>query len=318
MKFHETKFEEYINSCNKRDLHPELDEIKNIDRNAFNNIIFYGPPGVGKYTQTLKFLKQYSDSGLKYERKINMNYQKKYHYTFKISDIHYEIDMELLGCNAKMLWNEIYKSILDIVSSKTKKIGFIVCKNFHKIHSELLDIFYSYMQSLTHKNISISFIIVSESVSFIPDNILKRCKVIPIKRPTKTKYKYALRKTSINNIDITKLNNIKDIIAGNANVFNENKKIVNSVINYIEHYKNINYYDFRDMLYNIFIYHLDLNECIWEIIDYFVQKNMINGEKMYKINKFMYEFLVKYNNNYRPIYHLERFVLYLCRIVHEF
>ena len=33
-------------------------------------------------------------------------------YTIKISDIHFEIDMELLGCNAKILWNDIFKSIL--------------------------------------------------------------------------------------------------------------------------------------------------------------------------------------------------------------
>ena len=41
---------------------------------------------------------------------MNINIHKKKQYTFKISDIHFEIDMELLGCNAKVLWNEVYKA----------------------------------------------------------------------------------------------------------------------------------------------------------------------------------------------------------------
>ena len=49
--------------------------------------------------------------------------------------------MDLLGCNARLLWNNIYKAILDILSSRTGHSGIIVCKNFHKIHNELLDIF---------------------------------------------------------------------------------------------------------------------------------------------------------------------------------
>ena len=53
----------------------------------------------------------YVPSKLKYERKITIRTNKKYSYTFKISDIHFEIDMDLLGCNARVLWNEIYKQI---------------------------------------------------------------------------------------------------------------------------------------------------------------------------------------------------------------
>ena len=31
-----------------------------------------------------------------------------------------------------------------------------------------------------------------------------------------------------------------------------------------------------------------------------------------------YNFLKYYNNNYRPIYHLESYLFYLTRIIHEF
>ena len=320
MKFFETKFEDYVNSCEKKNLHPELNKLQEINKETLfnNNIILYGPSGVGKYTQMLNYLKKFSQSNLKYERKMTINTNKKYPYTFKISDIHFEIDMDLLGCNARLLWNEIYKSILDILSSRTSHSGIIVCKNFHKIHNELLEIFYSYMQSLSHKNINITFIFISESVSFIPNNILNRCIIIPVKRPTKTQYKSITKKNLVNNFEINKITNIKNIHSSNLELCNPNKKIVNTIIENIENYNELNYLEFRDNLYNIFIFHLDLNECIWEIIKYYIDTKKLNENKLIKIVNYVYKFLKLYNNNYRPIYHLERFIFYLCRIVNEF
>ena len=88
MKFLETHFEEYVNVS--ENLHPKLTKIfakfpKNITQ--LQNVIFYGPNGVGKYTQMLKCIKQYSPSDLKYEKKISLTYNKQT-YFFKISDIH--------------------------------------------------------------------------------------------------------------------------------------------------------------------------------------------------------------------------------------
>ena len=30
----------------------------------------------------------------------------KQNYTIKVSDIHYEVDLSLLGCNSKILWHK--------------------------------------------------------------------------------------------------------------------------------------------------------------------------------------------------------------------
>ena len=304
----------------KKNLHPELEKLENIDMDTLfnNNIILYGPTGVGKYTQMLNYIKQFSPSKLKYERKMTINTNKKYPYTFKISDIHFEVDMELLGCNARLLWNEIYKAILDILSSRASHSGIIVCKNFHKIHNELLEIFYSYMQSLSHKNINITFIFISESVSFIPNNILNRCIIVPVKRPTKTQYKSITKKNIINNFEINKITNIKNIHSDNLQLCEPNKKIVKTIIDSIENYKDINYLELRDNLYNIFIFHLDLNECIWELVKHYVDNKKLNEDKLIKVENYIYKFLKLYNNNYRPIYHLERFIFYLCKTVNEF
>ena len=78
MKFLSTKFEEYINEIERYNLYDKKrEEINKMDN---NNIIFYGPPGIGKYSQTLNYIKQFSPSNLKYERKINFNFQNKKHF----------------------------------------------------------------------------------------------------------------------------------------------------------------------------------------------------------------------------------------------
>jgi len=274
MKYLSSRFEEYILECNSSNLHDELNDIHNILNikiNKQNNIIFYGPPGIGKYTQALHYINIFSPSNLKYERKIIVSANSKKSYQFKVSDIHFEIDIELLGCNAKVLFNEIYNNILDIVSTKQNKIFFVLCKNFHTIHSELLDIFNSYMQSLNHINIKLVYIILTEHISFINNNILDRCQIIPIKRPDKEKYE------EVFNVNINKklntITNIKNIISNITELDNINKKIVDELITNITDYKNINYLNFRDSIYNIFIFNLDLNICLYQIISHFIKKN---------------------------------------------
>ena len=69
-------------------------------------------------------------------------------------------------------------------------------------------------------------------------------------------------------------------------------------------------------LYNIFIYHLDINECLWDIIKLAVKEYDITKGQLHRILTQLYKFLKFYNNNYRPIYHLEKFVLYLCKELH--
>ena len=113
MNFYGKHFDDYIHDIN---LHPEIkDYIDRIPNNVkeFKNLIIYGGSGVGKYTQMINIVKKYSLSELKYEKKISINCNKILYY-FKISDIHYEIDMSLLGCQSKILWNEIFLQILEV------------------------------------------------------------------------------------------------------------------------------------------------------------------------------------------------------------
>ena len=121
-------FEDYLK--NEDDIKLRFQIPENIE--DLNNIIIYGPEGTGKYTKALKIIKKYSPSSLKYNKKILIPNNKNDYY-IKISDIHYEVDLKLLGCNSKTLWNDIYTNIVDIVNHSSQCQGIILCKNMYGI-----------------------------------------------------------------------------------------------------------------------------------------------------------------------------------------
>ena len=318
MKFHEIHFEHYLNANSENSLHPTLTELyKKFPEKLtdFKNLIFYGPSGVGKYTQMLACIKKYSPSELKYEKKLSVTYNKNIHF-FKISDIHYEVDMSLIGCHSKMLWNEVYNQIIDIILAKNEKSGIIVCKYFHNIHSELLDIFYSYMQSLNTANIDLKFILITEELSFIPDNIINCCQLIKVPRPTRNTYNKCLKTKLKKNINLDEITNIKNIYLSVTQLMRPNEIICNKLVDVILNIDELNFYNMREHLYDIFIYNLDPYECIWFIINKLTALHKLPGQHMTDILLKSYTFLKYYNNNYRPIYHFENFILFLVMKVH--
>ena len=320
MKFQETHFEEYISAVNKKNLHPKLEKSyinfpASIEK--LGNLIFYGPSGVGKYSQMLHSIKKYSNSELKYEKKLSIVFNKDVYY-FKISDIHYEIDMSLLGCNSKLLWHDIYQQIVDIISAKTEKSGIIVCKEFHNIHSELLENFYSYMQDNNTSNIKITYIILTEELSFLPDNILDCCEFVNIARPTKKAYSNIINPKLTNTIKIESITNIKNLHANMSELMYPHKIICDKIVKEMINVDTLKFQKFRDYLYDIFIYNLDITECIWYILTSLMKQKHIHNKNITQILLKTYTFLKYYNNNYRPIYHLESYLFYLISIIHGY
>ena len=348
MKYYETLYEDYLNSCKLYNIHPELnDELNKLPNNIqkMPNILIHGPSGIGKYTQVLRIIQKYSPSELKYEKRITITTDKQ-QYIYHISDIHYEIDMSLLGCNAKTLWHEIFFQLIDIIAVKPQKVGIILCKNFHKINSELLEVFYSYMQQYNNRNsnIVIKFIIMSEHISFLPYKIINSCYKIGIKRPTKTLYNELLcvnyektkqKSNSITNsityaemflkdIDEKGITNMKEIRTllhlTPTNKIPEDlfNKVCDNIIKKIENIKTTQFTEFRDSLYEILTYDIEMNECIWYIIYYFVSDNRLNENDISDILIKCYIFFKYFNNNYRPIYHLENIMFYIIKKIYNF
>lgn len=321
MKLYDTHFDDYIQSSNTHNIHKKLDLVYKrfpSQLSEFKSLIFYGPEGVGKYTQSLRAIIRYSPSNLKYEKKISITHptNKQQNFNFKISDIHFEIDMALLGCNSKILWNEIYNTICDIIAAKSDHMGVILCKNFSSIHSDLLESFYSYMQNIKSQLIDLKFIILTDQISFIPNSIISCCEIIPVSRPTKTNYKKISDKGSCG--DIMHINNIKALHAGITQLNQPHKIICDKIICDIINIQQLKFAGFRDKLYDIFIYNLNIYECIWYIIVNLFNENHIPSSQLSNVLIKTYTFFKYYNNNYRPIYHLESFIFHLVSIVHGY
>ena len=318
MKHYATKFEEYIISQKKNNLHSNL--INNIKLPKYikqlNNIILYGPPGIGKYSLALYIINHYSNSNLKYERKINIMFNKK-EYIFKVSDTHIEIDMSLLGCNAKTLFNQIFYHILHIFSANENKSGIILCKNFNNIHNELLGIFYSYMQNnLNNINTDIKFIIISEHLSFIPNNIINRCNILSIKQPSKTKYNNLISKKIINKHNIYNISNIKDLKSNFININDKFSFLCHKIIEYIDNYQELEFIGLRDSLYDLCINNFDILDVLYYIISYYINKRHIKFNNIENIILHLDKSITLYNNNYRPIFHLEKIIYNLIIEIH--
>jgi len=288
------KFIDYVST---QSLHPTINSLSFPPIQKFQHLILYGPPGIGKYTQMLRIIHHYSQ--LKCEKRLQIDTTPPIY--IKISDIHYEVDMDMLGCNSKPLWNDIYTQIHSIIQSKyTDKYGIIVCKNFHKINHELLDIFYSYMQS------SIKYIFLTESISFIPSNIFSRCKTLSIPRPSPSTYEECLHVPIPSSIT-----NIKTILNRQPEI-NYSKKISDKLTDMITSLQ-INMSQLREDLYNTLIFDIGVEKICLHLI------TTLPGTHEDKLNmiKETVKFLQFYNNNYRPIFHLERYIYALIVIVHK-
>ena len=372
MKFHETTFDEYIQSVRKYNYHPEManELLTKTEDFPSKNRIFYGPSGTGKYSQVLNFLEPYSPSHLKYDKKMTIKTEKG-DYTFRFSDVHYEIDMSLLGCNSRILWDVFFHQIVEIVSVRPDKRGILVCSNFHSIHNELLETFFSYYKqfnkqgdSLFNKNnIFLRYVLVTEHLSFIPPSILKSSIIVPVCRPSKQilcMNRDLMTKKIMNEVEPEHLNNLKEIhsfpfLAKRdempLEIFNKVCQPILDSVNKIlrgsvlpckesvgkkstlrcrgkgEEVPSFDFLKFRDMLYDINVYQLDILECIWFVLSSIILENNIAagakpprvrlGEPLEGVGEFVHhehvydilfeiiEFLKYYNNNYRTIYHFE-------------
>uniref|UniRef100_A0A6C0AST4 Uncharacterized protein n=1 Tax=viral metagenome TaxID=1070528 RepID=A0A6C0AST4_9ZZZZ len=355
MKYYETTYEEYLSSVLRYNLHPEFNELFTKfpkKTSLLENIIIYGASGAGKYSQVLKLIKQYSPSELKCDKKMTVNTEKQ-QYCYRISDVHYEIDMSLLGCNSKLVWHELFNQIVDIISVKPEKFGIILCKNFHWIHAELLEIFYSYMQQYNHNhsNIKIKFFIMTEHISCLPTQIINICQLLRVKRPSPEQYKEMVRINSIepntqcistkkipfqpiynrqskhilDEIDNSCILNVKDIrsfpmIDSVSDIPNDVFNIIcDNIIKELSSPKKISFTTFRDALYDMLTYNLDMTECLWYIVTHFIQAGAFaKKEDVSDVLTKTYTFLKYYNNNYRPIYHLESMMFYIINKINQF
>jgi hypothetical protein len=193
------------------------------------------------------------------------------------------------------------------------------------------------MQQNNSITIDLKFIIITEQVSFIPDNILKCCEIIHIPRPTKSAYFNCIKNNNSNKLihkhpvkipkknliklpaklKVENITNIKFLYFYNEDLIIQHKIICNKIIHNLINIQDLQFFKFRDILYDIFIYNLDISNCIWYILSTLVEQKKIKEDKIPIILKKTYCFFQYYNNNYRPIYHVENYLLYLAKLIHN-
>jgi hypothetical protein len=176
----------------------------------------------------------------------------------------------------------------------------------------------SYMQQNYNSSINLKFLIITEEISFIPDNILNCCEIINISRPSKTSYVKCVKNKISKNIINEDITNIKILKFQNEELIVNHKIICNKIINNLINIDELNFLKFRDILYDIFIYDLNITNCVWYILTILVKQNRIKNEDFAKIMIKTYCFFQYYNNNYRPIYHLENYLFFISKIIHGF
>lgn len=307
MNFHETHYFQYLNTLDKFNLHKSMQKYYSLFHSHPYHLIINGPRGIGKYTQSIKFISLFSPSNLRYEKKTNINHDKNEYY-FKISDSHIEIDFSVLGCNPKLLWNDIYSQIINIITTNNYHIFFILCKNFHSIHNELHDVFYSYMETTFSNTFNIYFIFNTCNLSFIRPNILNICYIISLPKPSKTNYlQLTNKKNALHQHPTLPITDILSIKSLKSNIMIDYSRIHDTLFSILTS-TSVNYIQLRNLLYDMLIYNIPISDTIWYVLEkIFVLYPHISFDIIFYLYKFYWHF----NNNYRPIYHLEKFFILL-------
>ena len=117
---------------------------------------------------------------------------------------------------------------------------------------------------------------------------------------------------------VENITNIKNLQIDIGDMMYPYKIMCDKIIKEMINIDDLKFLKFRDLLYDIFIYNLDVTDCIWYILSTLIAQNKIGKTDVSVILLKTYEFLKYYNNNYRPIYHLESYLFYLTSIIHGF
>ena len=201
------------------------------------------------------------------------------------------------------------------------------------------------MQTKLLETNKIIFFIITEQLSFIPSNIINICKTLHYERPSRNMYNKTLNIKIPKKYDINKITNMFNLKHDISQLMIPHQKIcdnlIQSIKKYIDSYDctNKNTYDevqhdyedededehedendfmeIRNILYDILTYHINVESVLYYVIKELTLQKYIKQDVLHHVLLKTYTFLQYYNNNYRPIYHLESFVFNLIVIINK-
>lgn len=315
-------------------------------RFPMSNYIVYGGLSHENYALACEIISEHSPSRGKFVRSLRVQFQKK-EVLIPMGDTHFEVDIRTLGSSAKYIWTHIMQQIRDIVVLRTSPVAFVVCKNFHCISNEMLELFTSNVRetsmhdyAIRHRSTRIYYIVLVQNVSFFPRPFLAR---FHVHRSPMDQYRRS-RDSSAAAADVmssewlcrrrdAEMDRIRAYVGPHAT---ESK--VHELHRSSETYKTAIYEDLRqclytyrtansnrlrNSLYDVSIYGWDIYEVMWRLTrslaDHFDSAGMMEDPEcaavicglLLESNKICEQ----YSLNYRPILHIERFALQFAQVV---
>ena len=291
------RFEEYHTARSTMCIHPDLTRILSETKHT-DHLIFYGRKRVGKYYLALDAIKPHSPLELRYEKIMKFVHNKKQH-IITISDVHFEIDLATLCSNARTIWHTLYITICDIIASRREKYGIILFKNFHEISIELFDMFYSYINDITIK-FTIQYILIAEHISFMPDHFLDKFSIVRVPVPNESVLE--LMRSSTPDSRWSQPTTVLEKAP-------YERIIIDNVLNHMVNFNPKKTIAMRNSLYDVHIYSLYSHDVVWVILTQFLCK--FNNVPRVLVD--YARMMSQYVNNYRPIIHLERLIMYFVK-----
>ena len=154
----------------------------------------------------------------------------------------------------------------------------MVCVHFNEINRELLSVFYTFLNDSR-----IRIIVLSDEVSFMPSELLKHMNIQKHKGTKLSEYNrtYESRIDSIS-VDIQE--------------------------------KQLTILEWREKLYELLIINDNIHNCFSYLIGKLIQDEYIESNDIEKVLNHYHKNIYQYNNNYRSIYHLEHFIMFLINL----
>ena len=316
MRYRESLCHEYVVAAQTKQLHPWFCKVLDMcpkQPRSLPHILMYGPQGVGKYSCALQLIAKFSPSALKYEKKLSVPPHRAgaAPIELRMTDVHFEVDLTLLGCNAKSIWSTIYSAILDATAVLNGQHSFILCRNLEAAPPDLLQLM---APLLTYKaDREVTFILISEQLTLLPRSLIERCRRITIPRPSRNAYKKIGADLHVKPTEIT---NIKPLLERNP-VADLHKTAAKAICTAIEGRSGLDVYLIRNSIYEALIRNLSPGRLIWSIFKELQQRNEVADFYDYRLIMLTRDFCAHYRYNYRPIYHLEALAISLARLIHE-
>ena len=93
---------------------------------------------------------------------------------------------------------------------------------------------------------------------------------------------------------------------------------VDKLYEMINNPNDLKFIQFRDVIYDIFIYDTDIGNVILLVLKKIFSNHSLSSDMISAIYLDTFSFLQFYNNNYRPIYHIEKFVYNIINKIHGY